>query len=278
MKAKKKQPRVDPNRACELRASGLSLQAVGDILGCTRERVRQITRHLPKPKVTWKTPAPRKRIPKDSRTLKQIRGVLALALDTTLTTTDIAKRVGVDFDYAQRILTGTAWKDVSPDMPRRPKGLEICSASKSDFLKRASDLIRTGRSVPEIAATLGVVKYRIHYLLGYSAASSKCPLCGQPKPNHLVDCAVAEWRRIRNPVKRATRSPEAFRLKSVLRVLKDSGPLTKNELAKILDMKCNTMGSTLLRFQNKGHIVHDHQRVPKWSITDVGDRWLETNG
>ena len=96
------QQKVDREKACELRMSGKSLQDVADVFGVSRERIRQVTRHLPKPKVISKMLGRHRKM--SLKALAQVKRILSYALDSTKTSAGIAKELGISNGTVNDIL------------------------------------------------------------------------------------------------------------------------------------------------------------------------------
>ena len=248
--------------------SGKSLQDVADVFGVSRERIRQVTRHLPKPKVISKMLGRHRKM--SLKALAQVKRILSYALDSTKTSAGIAKELGISNGTVNDILMGKKRLYLFPDMPRRPKNFLTRTPEYADFISEVETLLRKGLSGPEIARQLDAPLHRINYLI-QAPPLKYCPLCLHPKPGHDPECAVTVWRGTGRKRGGVRRTP--FRLLSVLKALSE-GPLTAKVLTKLLGVSNNIINN-LCRYANRGFVQHGPGHTPFWSLTEKGIAWLK---
>ena len=213
--------------ALRLRKEGKTLQEVGDQLGLTRERVRQLTLMI--------TPGengipPRgKSVPKYfPKRLERAVAILELGQDKTLSGLEIARRLGISPAIVFVVLNGKCWKDLRPDLARREKRFHIQTTTFSSVRAEIYQLL-----LEEDLPVSGVLKRFPEVPLGtvvsaiYPSMRGLCPCCRERvgkgvkcKP-HKPDCAVAIWQsrgRFRhhkgNNLKTETLSPEEVKVLS----------------------------------------------------------------
>ena len=183
---------------------GLTLEEIGQRLGRTRERIRQLTKGVVSLVPIRKRSKGEKELSVEKRA--QVERVLEIGQDLTLSAKEVCRRVEGSREWeVNRILRGLIRGDIRPELKRRGENYRVASHSKELEERRAQIyqwMVEEDLTIREME---GRGPYAFSKLMGDifprgRAGKKVCPCCRRQVrgkegegEGHTAECAVRIW-------------------------------------------------------------------------------------